>query len=67
MVVQIKTLVKNPRITESGFTLNQIMHLHVNFSKLPLTRGSSYTELPKWMLMKRAIINGKNNGKQFFK
>ena len=30
---------------KSGFILDQIMHLHINFNKLDLTQGSSYSEL----------------------
>ena len=33
---------ENPRMPESGFTLNQIMRLHIKFHKLALTKGSSY-------------------------
>ena len=34
---------------ESGFTLDKIIHLYINFHKLALTRGSSYIKLPKWI------------------
>ena len=37
MFAHIKTEVENPRMPESGFTLDQIMHLHINFHKLALT------------------------------
>ena len=45
---------------ESGFTLDQIMHLNIIFQKLVLTRDSPYTELPKWIALKKAVINLKN-------
>ena len=47
MFTDIKTQVGNSRKPESGFTLDKIMHLYINFHRLVLTRGSSYTELPK--------------------
>ena len=46
MLAHIKTQVKNPRMPDSGYSLDKIMHLHINFHRLVLTRGSSYTELP---------------------
>ena len=49
----IKTREENPRMSESGFTLDQIMYLNINFHRLALTRGSSYIELPKWIKKKR--------------
>ena len=44
---------------ESGFMLDQIIHLNLNFNKLVLTRSSSYIELPKWIAFKKAAINQK--------
>ena len=41
MFVHIKTQVENSQISESGFTIDQIMHLHNNFHKLVLARGNS--------------------------
>ena len=49
MLAHIKTQVENPRMPESGFSLDKIMHLYINFHRLALTRGSSYTELPEWI------------------
>ena len=57
---------ENPRMPESGFTLNQIMRLHIKFHKLALRQGSSYSELPKWIALKKAVINTKNNEEQRF-
>ena len=37
MFEHIKTQVENPQMPESGFTLDQIMHLHINFHRLALT------------------------------
>ena len=60
----IKTREENSRTTESGFTLVQIMHLHINFQLLALIRGSFYTELPEWIAKKTAVINRKSNNEQ---
>ena len=57
MLAHIKTQVENPRMPESGFSLDKIMHLHINFHRLVLTRGSSYNQLPKWLKSKKAVIN----------
>ena len=46
MLAHIKIKVKNPRMPDSGFSLDKIMHLQINFHRLVLTRGSSYIELP---------------------
>ena len=37
----IKTQLESSQMSESSFTLGQIMHLYVKFHKLALTRGSS--------------------------
>ena len=67
MFAYIKTQVENPQMPESGFTLDQIMHLHINFHRLTLTRGISYMRLPEWIARKKAVINPKNNDGQCFK
>ena len=58
---------ENPRMPESGFTLDQIMHWHINFNRLALTRGTSYMKLPEWILRKKAVINSKNEDGECFK
>ena len=47
MFAHIKGQAENPRMPESSFTIDQIMHLHINFHELALIRGSSYIELPR--------------------
>ena len=37
MLVHIKTQVDNPRMSESGFSLDKIIHLYINFHRLALT------------------------------
>ena len=44
-----------------------MMHLYINFHKLALTRGGSYTELPKWLKSKKAVINPQNKDEECFK
>ena len=67
MLAHIKTQIENPCMPESGFTLDQIMHLNINFYKLALTRGSSYMKLPPWVASKKAVINPKNKDEKSFK
>ena len=47
MLAHIKMETENPRMPESGFSLDKIMHLYVIFHRLALTQGSSYIVLPK--------------------
>ena len=49
MLAYIKTQTKNSKFTESGFSLDKIMHLYINFHRLVLTRDSSYNGLPEWI------------------
>ena len=67
MLAYIKAQTEHPKFPESGFALDKIMHLYINFHELVLTRGGSYTELPKWLKSKKALINPQNKGKQCFK
>ena len=43
------------------------MHLYINFHRLALTRGGSYTELPEWLKSKKAVINPQNKDEECFK
>ena len=67
MIAHIKRQTQNPKFPESGFTLDKIIHLYINFHKLALTRGSSYTELPEWIRNKKAVINSQNKDEECFK
>ena len=62
MLAYIKAHTKNAKFPESGFTLDKIMHLHINFHRLVLTRGGSYIQLPEWIKSKKAMINPENKG-----
>ena len=53
---------------ESGFSLNKIMRLYLNFHRLALTRVSdAYIELPEWIKNKKAVINPQNKDEECFK
>ena len=67
MLAHIKTQAEDPRMRESGFTLDKIMHLHMNFPRLVLTRGDSYINLPKWIKSKCEVINPQDKDEQCFK
>ena len=45
----IKTQVENPALPASGFSLDQVLHLHIDFHKLNLPRGSLYIPIPNWI------------------
>ena len=67
MLAYIKAQTEHPKFPESGFALDKIMHLYINFHELALTRGGSYIELPKWLKSKKALINPQNKDKECFK
>ena len=67
LIAHIKRQTENPKFPESGFTLDKIIHLYINFHKLALARGSSYIELPEWIQNKKAVINSKNKDEECFK
>ena len=67
MLACIKAQTENPKFPGSGFTLDKIMHLYINFHWLAFTRGSSYTELPEWIKSKKAVINLQNKDEKCFK
>ena len=67
MLPHIKTQVEHSRMPESGFSLDKIMHLYINFHRLALTQGNSYIELPKWIKSKKAVINPQNKDEGCFK
>ena len=56
----IKTQIKNPALSKSGFTLDSIMHRGINFYKLQLTQGNLYIKLTAWITLKKAVLNPKN-------
>ena len=67
MFAYIKTQIEHPALPKSGFTLDHIMHLDIDFHQLQLTRGGSHIELPDWIASKKAVINPKNKDEECFK
>ena len=67
MLAHINIQTENPKFPESDFSLDKLMHLYINFHRLALTRGSSYTELPEWIKNKKAVINPQNKDEACFK
>ena len=67
MLAYIKAQTEDPKFPESGFILDKILHLYINFHRLVSTRGSSCTELPKWIKSKKALINTQNKDEECFK
>ena len=51
----------------SGWTLSQINSLDLSMWELDPLRGSSYHELPEWIIDKRAVVNVKAYGNDCFK
>ena len=43
------------------------MFLDIDFQKMELTRGGSYTELSDWIALRKVVINPKNKDEEFFK
>ena len=67
MFAHINTQIEHPALPKSGFTLDEVMFLNLDFHKLNLTRGSSYIPLPNWISSKKAIINLQNSDNECFK
>ena len=61
MFAHFKMQVENPWMPESGFALDEIMHLHISCLKWALTKGSSCADLQEWIVKKKAVINPKFN------
>ena len=64
MLAYIKTQTENPKFSESGFSLDEIMYLYINFHSLALIRGSCYIDLPGWIKNKKAVINSQNKDEE---
>lgn len=52
---------------DSGWSLKEIKHIEMNVNKYTPLRGSSYIPLPRDILLKKAVINVRNNDNQCFK
>ena len=67
ILAYVKAQAENPKFPGGGLTLDKIMHLSKSFHKLALIRGSSYTELSKWIKSEKAVINPQNKDEGCFK
>ena len=61
ILARIKTQVENHQMSDSGFTLDQIMGLLINIYKLGLIRVISDTEPSECKVEKKAVTDPKNN------
>lgn len=59
MCAHIKTQVKNPKISYSGFTVDKIMLLHINFHKLALTG-----QFLHWLTLMDSLKEGSDQSKK---
>ena len=50
----------------SEFSYDSVGVLYYNFNKVSLSRGGSYIDSPKWLKIKKANINPKNNNDKCF-
>ena len=67
MINHTKEQIENPALLNSRFAFDEVLFTNVYFHQLNLTRGSSYLLLPGCLAKKKAIINPKNEDKEFFK
>ena len=67
MIANMKFQIENPALLNSRFVFNEFLYLDVNFHQLNLTRGSSYLQLPDWLVRKKAIVNPHNDDEECFK
>ena len=67
MLANMKFQIENPALLNSRFVFDEVLFTNVDFHQLNLMRGSSYLPLPNWLAKKKAIINPKNEDKEFFK
>ena len=65
-IKQINSVIDTYQQNGSGWTFISIENLVINVDHYSPTRGSSYIDLPKWIKLKRAIINPKNKDDKCF-
>ena len=56
MIEQMAQQIENPALTNSKFVFDRVLHMHIDFLRLNLTKGSSYVLLSDWLMKKKAII-----------
>ena len=67
MIQNIEERIQNFNQIGSNWRFQRILFLDVHFTDYLPLRGSSYSELPKELKYKRAVINMKNEDQQCFK
>ena len=67
MIEHMAQQVGNPALRNSKLVFDRVLHMDMDFHRLNLTRGSSYTPLPDWLTKKKAIINPRNLDMECFK
>ena len=68
MFTHMKTQIEKPALANSGFTVDEVQFMDINFYQLNLTQGSSHFPLPRSLVNKGAIVNPKNkNDEECFK
>ena len=67
MAGDIEEQIENSQLKRSGLTIKKIMKITIHYDKYDPTRAGSYIELPKWVSLKKACINIKNDDDYCFK
>ena len=67
MAGDIEEQIENSQLKRSGLTIKKIMKITIHYDKYDPTRAGSYIELPKWISLKKACINIKNDDDYCFK
>lgn len=67
LVNEIVTRLSSFEKKDSGWSLVKFNHLDVNVNKYNPLRGSSFIELPRDIINKKAVINVKNNDHECFR
>ena len=67
MAGDIEEQIENSQLKRSGLTIKKIMKITIHYDKYDPTRAGSYIELPKWVSLKKACINIKNEDDYCFK
>jgi hypothetical protein len=63
----IETQIEVSQLSKSNIIIEKINKITVNYDKYNPTRAGSYIELPKWISLKKACINIKNEDHKCFK
>ena len=56
MALDIEIKVDNSHLRKSGYTINQVEGIRIQYDKYNPTRASKYIEVPKWIASKRHVL-----------